>query len=167
MHAESNKKMEAAGLQPGSETLERIIEAESALVVLRTDQPDLLVEQFRQVTRRSGQSVYVWHSDHGLHSLREGEVRVPGCRRFSDTLRYIIQSMHFGVYLMTGMPRKLDAGDHVLLRKIRREQSDQVRKVVILTSDESLIQSVEDMATVLGGSAASARPRLRDGRWVL
>lgn len=159
--------MEAAGLQPGSDTLESIIEADTALVVLRTDQPDLLVEQFRQVTRRSGQTAYVWHSDQGLRSLREGDVRVPGCRRFGDTLRYVLQSMHFGIYLMTGMRGKLDQADLVLLRKIRREQAEHVRKVVLLTNDDALIHSVDDLATVLGGNVAGARPRLRDGRWVV
>ena len=89
--------MEAAGLQPGIDTLDRIVDAESALVVLRTDQPEVVVEQFRQITRRSGQSAYVWYRDDGLRSLREGDVRVPGCRRVSDTLRYVLQSMHFGI----------------------------------------------------------------------
>lgn len=159
--------MEAAGLQPGSETLDRIIDADTALVVLRTDQPDLLVEQFRQVTRRSGQTAYVWHPEHGLRSLREGDVRVPGCRRFGDTLRYVLQSMHFGIYLVTGLPRRLEQPDLVLMRKFRRIKSDHVRKVVLLTGDDDLIQSIGDLATVIGGSVAGTRPRLRDGRWVV
>jgi hypothetical protein len=159
--------MEAAGLQPGSETLDRIIEAETALVVLRTDQPDLLVEQFRQVTRRSGQTAYVWHPEHGLRSLREGDVRVPGCRRFGDTLRYVLQSMHFGIYLVTGLPRRFEQNDLVLMRRFRRLKSDHVRKVVLLTGDEALIDSIGDLATVIGGSVSGARPRLRDGRWVV
>lgn len=159
--------MEAAGLQPGSETLERIIDADSALVLLHTEQPDLLVEQFRQVTRRSGQSAYVWHPENGLRSLREGDVRVPGCRRFGDTIRYVLQSMHFGIYLVTGLHGRVSQPDLVLLRKLRRMASDQVRKVVLLTNDEKLIGSIGDLATVLGSEVAQARPRLRDGRWVI
>lgn len=159
--------MEAAGLQPGSDTLDRIIDADSSLVVLRVDQPELLVEQFRQVTRRSGQSAYVWQPDQGLRSLREGEVRVPGCRRFGDTLRYVLQSMHFGIYLITGLRGRVSQPDLVLLRRLRRDRSDPVRKVVLLTQDTTLIQSIGDLATVLGSDVPTTRPRLRDGRWVL
>ncbi|WP_052394879.1 hypothetical protein [Oleiagrimonas soli] len=159
--------MEAAGLQPGIDTLDRIVDAESALVVLRTDQPEVVVEQFRQITRRSGQSAYVWYRDDGLRSLREGDVRVPGCRRVSDTLRYVLQSMHFGIYLMIGVEGPLDRAEQTLLRQLERGRSDQVRRVVLLTDDEALIDSVEGLATMMGGSVAGARPRLRDGRWVV
>ncbi len=159
--------MEAAGFQPGSDTLEEIVDAGTVLVVLRTEQAGLLVDQFRSVARRSGQAVYVWHPDQGLKSLREVEVRVPGCRRVGDTLRYVLQSMHFGIYLMTGVRGKFSAADHLLLRKLSRTPSEQVRRVVFLTDDDAVIQSLEDMATLLGGQAAGSRPRLRDGRWVV
>ncbi|GAB3041211.1 MULTISPECIES: hypothetical protein [Oleiagrimonas] len=159
--------MEAAGLQPGIDTLDRIVDAESTLVVLRTDQPEVLVEQFRQITRRSGQSAYVWYHDGGLHSLREGGVRVPGCRRVGDTLRYVLQSMHFGIYLMIGVQGPLDRAEQTLLRQLERRRSEQVRRVVLLTNDDALIESVDGLATVIGGAVAGARPRLRDGRWVV
>lgn len=159
--------MEAAGLQPGSDTLDHIIEADSAVVVLRAEQADLVVEQFRHVTRRSGQTVYVWHPEHGLRSLRDEDVRVPGCRTFGDTMRYVLHSMHFGVYVLTGMRGKLGKPDLTLLRKLLRGSTEHVRKVVFLSNDEALLASLGDMASVIGGSVAETRPRLRDGRWVV
>lgn len=159
--------MEAVGLQPGTDTLDRIVNAESVLTILRTDQPEVLVEQFRHVARRSGQSVYVWYPDSGLRSLREGDVRVPGCRRAGDTFRYVLQSMHFGIYLMVGVHGALGRGEQTLLRQLQRGRADHVRRIVLLTNDDALVKSVEDMASVIGGDAGSGRPRLRDGRWVV
>jgi hypothetical protein len=159
--------MEAAGLQPGSDTLDRIIEADSAVVVLRAEKPELLVEQFRQVTRRSGQTVYVWHPEEGMRSLRDMDVRVPGCRTVGDTLRFVLHSMHFGVYVLTGIRGQLAKPELALMRKLLRGVSDHVRKVVLLTDDDALVTSVEDIASVIGGSVPGSRPRLRDGRWVV
>jgi len=159
--------MEAAGLQPGSDTLDQIIEADSAVVVLRAEQPDLVVEQFRQVTRRSGQTVYVWHPEQGLRSLRDEDVRVPGCRTFGDTMRYVLHSMHFGIYLLTGFRGKLDKSDTTMLRKLLRGSTEHVRKVVFLSNDDALLASIGDLASVIGGTTVGTRPRLRDGRWVV
>jgi hypothetical protein len=159
--------MEAAGLQPGSELLERIVGADSALVVVKTGQPEVMIEQFKQAARRSGQAVYAWHEEVGLYSLREGDVRVPGCRRVGDTLRYVVQSMHFGIYLMTGIQGVLGRAEQTLLRKLARDKANYVRRVVLLTNDEALIASVEDLAEVFGSSVRDTQPRLRDGRWVV
>jgi hypothetical protein len=159
--------MEAVGLQPGTDTLDRIVNAESVLTILMTDQPEVLVEQFRHVARRSGQSVYVWYPESGLRSLREGDVRVPGCRRVGDTFRYVLQSMHFGIYLMVGVRGVLGRGEKTLLRQLQRASGEHVRRIVLLTNDEALVKSAEDVASVIGADHAGGRPRLRDGRWVV
>jgi len=53
------------------------------------------------------------------------------------------------------------------LRKLLRGSTEHVRKVVFLSNDEALLASLGDMASVIGGSVAETRPRLRDGRWVV
>lgn len=159
--------MDAVGLQPGSDTLDRIVDADAVLTILRTEQPEVLVEQFRHVARRSGQSIYAWYPDSGLRSLREGDVRVPGCRRVGDTFRYVLQSMHFGIYLMIGVRGALGRAEQTLLRQLQRGRAEQVRRIVLLTNDEALVQSVGDMANIIGEGQATDRPRLRDGRWVV
>lgn len=159
--------MEAAGLQPGTDTFDRILGADSPVVVLETEQSEVLVEQFRQVARRSGQAVYVWRRDAGLHSLREGDVRVPGCQRIGDTLRYVLQSMHFGVYLITDVESPMGTAELALLRQLARARADHVRRVVLLGEDSALADSLEGTATVINCRAVGGRPRLRDGRWVI
>src|SRR5699024_5835823 len=76
----------------GGRVLESIMRTDAPLLTLETSQPDHLVEQFRKQVRHSGEAVYVWREGEGLRSLRDTGMRVPGCLRLVDTLRYVLKS---------------------------------------------------------------------------
>ena len=81
---------------------------------------------------RTGTSMYLWDPDGGISSLRESGLRVPGSKRITDALRYVLQSMHFGIYLFTGFEDHLKPPDTVLLRRISRIHTGNERKIVFL-----------------------------------
>jgi hypothetical protein len=148
-----------------SALLERIVEAGQSLILLRCGERDLLHEQLRLHSIRTGQALYVWGEGEGLRSVREGQLPVPGSRRFADALRYVVQSAHFGIYFFSGYPQPFDATMIPLLRQIAKLGGERVRRVVLLDPDTSLPPTIE--CCELGWNAgAHARPRLRDGRWV-
>lgn len=143
--------------------LESITGAARSLIRLRCDDPAALLEHLRQHSIRTGQSLYAWNENDGLRSLRDGEVPVPGSRRFHDALRYVIQSAHFGVYFFDA-PESFDANAIPLLKQAARLAGERVRRVALL-GESALPPGVE--ACALDWNAASTRkPRLRDGRWV-
>ncbi|QWT21852.1 hypothetical protein KPL74_07545 [Bacillus sp. NP157] len=153
----------------GTDVFDRILSASGPLVALKADELQPLVDQFRLVARRTGQAVYLWRSGEGLVSLRDAQMRVPGCTRLGDALRYILQSLHFGVYLLdmpSGVP---SATDGALLRQLARAQTGHVRRVVLLDASASLLATFDDdiIRVDANRSARSAAPRLRDGRWVV
>jgi hypothetical protein len=152
----------------GAEVFERILTAPSALVVLDIDDEDGVIEQFRMIARRSGQSVYQWSTADGLTSLRDAQARVPGCQRLGDALRYIQQSLHFGVYLLAMPVVEPNLADIALLRQLARITTEHVRRIVLVGAQEATIAALEDSAVRMGGHLNSKRvqPRLRDGRWV-
>lgn len=164
----SDAAMQAMSEQAGSETFQRIVDAESAVVVLETGHAEEMVAQFRRLAQRSGQVMYLWRESDGLHSLREGEVAVPGCLRVADTLRYVLQSMHFGVYLLADMAPPVKPAVLSLLRQIARVQTPYVRRVVLMTHTPALASMLESVAVSVDcDHARLVRPRLRDGRWVV
>lgn len=153
----------------GNDVFDRILSASGPLVALKTNDTALLVEQFRLVARRTGQAVYLWRHAEGLVSLRDAQMRVPGCLRLGDALRYISQSLHFGVYLLDmpgGVP---SATDGALLRQLSRAQTGHVRRVVLVGASPSLLATFESDVVLVEADwhARSAAPRLRDGRWVV
>lgn len=153
--------------QAGTEILERILAAPAGLVVLESGDSQALIANFRAIARHSGQAIYLWQPDSGLGNLREAHARVPGCQRLGSALRYMQQSMHFGVYLLLGLEPPLSAMDHTLLRQLARPTTGHLRRVVLLDAPAALIEQLGDLALHLQGSAsAPQRPRLRDGRWV-
>lgn len=154
--------------QAGSETFQRIVEAERAVVVLETGHAEEMIVQFRRLAQRSGQVMYLWRESDGLHSLREGDVAVPGCLRVGDTLRYVLQSMHFGVYLLADMAPPLSPTVLSLLRQIVRAETPYIRRVVLMTQTPALTSVLESLAVSIDcDHARLVRPRLRDGRWVV
>jgi hypothetical protein len=152
----------------GSDIYERILTAPGGLVVLDHDDSAALVEQFRVIARHNGQTVYLWHPENGMENLREAHARVPGSQRLSIALRYIQQSIHFGVYLLSQFPSPLPAADSTLLRQLARAPAGHVRRVVLLGAAPALVASFDDVAVRLSSTAPQTqRPRLRDGRWLL
>lgn len=152
----------------GSDIYERILTAPGGLVVLDHVDSSALIDQFRAIARNNGQSVYVWRSESGMENLREAHAVIPGSQRIGNVLRYIQQSIHFGIYLLSPFPLPLIPAENTLLRQLARAPAGHVRRVVLLDAVPALISSVDDVAVRLGSSAhLIQRPRLRDGRWLL
>ena len=160
--------MMATAPQVAAEILERILGATSGLVVL--DSPDslALIGQFRALARSTGQAMYLWQPDTGLGSLRDAQVRVPDCQRLGNALRYMQQSIHFGIYFLVGLELPLSAMDATLLRQLARMPKEHLRRVVLIDVPVALVEHLGELAMRLNSTDSSPkRLRLRDGRWLV
>jgi len=155
------------GLAIVGQIFERIVGSPQQLLVLRTEQAGELMAQMRVLAMRGGASIYGWEPEDGLVSLRESGLHVPGSRRMIDALRYVMQSMHFGVYLFAGYEPHLKAVDTLLLRRMSRMPAPDKRKLVFVGPHADLPEELDGLYDRIDGRG-SARPqlRLRDGRWV-
>jgi hypothetical protein len=82
-------------------------------------------------------------------------------------LRYVLQSMHFGIYLFVDFGEHLRPVDTLLLRRISRMQTVNERKLVFVGSHVELPEELEGMFDRLRADTDQQRRlRLRDGRWV-
>ena len=160
--------MDSVPAQAGNEIFERILDATSGLVVLDSTDVHALIAQFRAIARHTGQAVYLWQPDTGLGSLRDAHIRVPDCQRLGNALRYMQQSMHFGVYFLVGLELPLSAMDATLLRQLARMPKDYLRRVVLIDAPASLVEHLGELAVHLGSEDSQPRRlRLRDGRWLV
>lgn len=150
----------------GSDVLEHVLDARGSLIWLDTDDVDHLVAQFGQIARRTGQSIYRWRPEDGLVGLRDAQMRVPSCPRVGDALRYVLQSLHFGVYFITP-PAIVGAQDTYLLRQIARAPREPIRRVVLLGASPSLAEALDDILVHIAPRPRPVGLRLRDGRWVV
>lgn len=162
-----NFGMASAPAPAGNEILERILQAPSGLVVLECKDVQALVAQFTLIARHTGQAVYLWQPDTGLGSLREAHLRVPDCQRLGNALRYMQQSMHFGVYLLVGIELPLSAMDATLLRQLARAPKEYLRRIVLIDVPPALSEHLGDLAMHMDSEDGQPpRLRLRDGRWL-
>ena len=135
---------------------DRIVQSPQNLIAIETAHAADVLAQFRALAMRTGQSVYYWQVDAGITSLRERDVRVPGSKRVTEALRYILQSMQFGVYLFTDYDEHLRAPNIGLLRQIARTRSSNGRKVVFVGERVTCRKDSTHLPTV---SSIRRRPR--------
>ncbi|MFI4958403.1 MAG: hypothetical protein ACHP7C_04500 [Lysobacterales bacterium] len=160
--------MASAPPQAGAEIFGRILAAPSGLVVLESKDVHALIDQVRAIARHTGQAVYLWQPDTGLSSLRDAQVRVPDCQRLGNALRYMRQSMHFGVYFLLGLELPLSAMDATLLRQLARAPKEYQRRVVLIDAPAALAEHLGEVAVRLSSEdCLPRRLRLRDGRWLV
>lgn len=154
-------------VRTGTETFKSILAAESGLVVLDSSDAAGLIEQVRMIARQSGQAVYLWEPGVGLSSLRDAYARVPKCQRLGNALRYMQQSMHFGVFFLLELALPLSAAEANLLRQLARAPKSHLRRVVLLNPPAALAEHLGELAAHLSEPDSQARRlRLRDGRWL-
>ena len=162
-----NPLLASAPPPPGIEIFERILAAPAGLILLEGCDSPALVEQFRAIVRRSGQAVYLWQPGLGLSSLRDAHARVPDAQRLGQALRYMQQSMHFGVYVLQELELPLAAADLTLLRQLARATTGHLRRVVLLNAPLALVEQLGELITCIDSEPESQqRLRLRDGRWL-
>ena len=126
-----------------------------------------MVAQFRLLAMRTGQSVYYWRDDDGITSLRERDVRVPGSKRVTDALRYILQSMQFGIYLFTDYEEHLRAPNIGLLRQIARIQLRQRTQSRVHRRTCVILPEGLDVADRTHRTHARIRRQAAPARWAL
>ena len=146
---------------------QHIEDSPSALVALYCRGAAEIVKALEGFSRRSGTTVYAWTLDRGLISLREDGIVVPGSRRLGEALRYVQQSVHFGIYLLPVTGHQLTPPAVAQLRQITRATDGILKRVVLLNETGDLPSSISEYcAHVQLQPRSSAKLRLRDGRWV-
>ncbi|TBR39670.1 MULTISPECIES: hypothetical protein [Dyella] len=155
-------------VQPGAEILDRILANRGCLIALEDVDSETLIAQLRQLVRRSGQAVYLWHPSAGLGNLREEHAVMAGSQRLGLVLRYIQQSNHFGVYFLKDVPTPMAGPDAALVRQLARTATGHIRRIVLLDAPSNLVDGFNDVIVRMSCQVKAAqRPRLRDGRWLL
>jgi hypothetical protein len=163
----ANETKNAAEVFVTPKLFERIVQSPQNLIAIETPDAADVLAQFRVLALRTGQSVYYWQTEAGITSLRERDLRVPGSKRVTEALRYILQSMQFGVYLFSDFAEHLRAPNTGLLRQISRIRTGNGRKVVFIGEHVQFPEGLDELVERISHqSIASVHPRLRDGRWV-
>jgi hypothetical protein len=158
---------ESTGVLITPKLFEQILGSDGNLIGIETAQVEDALEQFRQLALRSGQSIYLWDPENGIAAMRQSELRIPGSKRFSDALRFILQSVQFAVYLLIDFEDQIKPPNTALLRRFARVRTGNQRKIVFLAPKLVLPEEIDSLVERFSpGSVSNSPPRLRDGRWV-
>jgi hypothetical protein len=149
-------------------TMHQLVEdSPSRLVALYCRGSAEIVRALESYSRRQGSTVYEWTLDRGLISLREDGIVVPSSRRLAEALRYVQQSVHFGIYLIPIDLQLLTPPVIAQLRQLARANDGITKRVVLINEATELPASITEYCSHIQlQPRATAHLRLRDGRWV-
>ncbi len=151
----------------GQDFYDQLIEREENVVALHCIDVPVALAHFRLLCRQSGRSIYHWSPDDGLLSLKASDISVPGCRMLTDALRHVHHSMHYGIYVFSGIEGHLQHRGVELLRNLAVARDGHQRKVILLGQNIRLPGMLGDSVYhVVEQPQERLRPKLRDGRWV-
>lgn len=146
--------------------LDELLDRPERILVIESPDVAATLQQFEAFARNTGKAIYLWRPDQGLNSLKVADMRVPGSGRLSEALRYVLNSLHYGIYGFVEFESSLKMDGVQLLRQIAATRTGYDRKIILLTAGFVLPRGLQDQATVIR-HAPQQRLRLRDGRWVL
>lgn len=148
--------------------LDEIVEASGPLLSLRSERVTDAIGEFRRLTLRGGHAVYAWNATDGIVSLGASEVRLPGTHRLVDALRYVVQSVHFAIYLFSDFEKQLGPPTIALLKRLGTAERGSEPRLVFVSMDFVFPADIADSIIHLqsDGSGEPRRPRLRDGHWL-
>ena len=159
--------MQAANKQIVERFYQGLVDRDERVLVLHTSDVPAALEQFRRLARRSGLSIYKWSKVSGLQSLKDSDIHVPGSRKLPDMLRYVLESRHFGIYIVTDFGSELDRRCEDFLLQIRNTEFNDGRKVLLVGQNLKIPSRLsKDLPHVVENDPGEFRLRLRNGRWV-
>ena len=101
-------------------------------------------------------------------SLKDSEISVPGSRPLVDALRYVLQSMHYGIYVMIGFESHLSFPCVNYLKQLATQPQPDERKLILLGRHLHLPDPLGKLVdAVTFDEPQPVHLRLRDGRWVM
>ena len=151
-----------------SKFFESLLESESPVIALDVDELEDALLHLRSLSRSTGRSFYAWNETTGLCSMKDSEITVPGCSKFIDALRYISNSLHYGIYIFSGFENQLTHNTQEALRKITKNTGQLKYTIILIGAGLKLPGILNDFIETISHKE-SDRPqlKLRDGRWLV
>ena len=114
------------------EHLEKLISTGYKLVALETDSPQQSINDFRPLVRE-GKAIYLWEEASGLRRMEASHIEIPNTKTPEQVLKHIINSKHYGVYVLVGLGKELREALQPQLKSFIADQKNK-KKIIFVDS---------------------------------
>ena len=151
--------------------LEQEIRKTEGFQYLESNNKDEVIEALRQISVRSGLTIYIWSSDVGMVDIKSRQTPLPATTTIMDALKYANKNHYFAVYVFPILNNKdlLDLKTSLpTFQNIFNAKANKNTKFLFLTDKETsfhyLVSHGEKIELV---NKNTKQYKLRDGKWVL
>ncbi len=151
--------------------LEQEIRKTDGFQYMESEKKDEIIEALRQISVRSGLTIYIWTADLGMVDIKSRQTPLPATRGVLDALKYANKNHYFAVYVFPILTNKdlLDLKTALpTSQNIFNAKANKNTKFVFLvdknTSFPYLTQNGYKIELV---NKNAQKYKLRDGKWIL
>ncbi len=113
--------------------LDQMLDAEFRIISMETYDVSRVQELFVQITRFSNKAFYSWEPGRGMHRIGAAHITIPRTQTLEDVLTHVLNSKHFGVYIINGLTDELE--DKKIQDQLLELVNSEVPKVVVLLGE--------------------------------
>ena len=150
--------------------LEQEIRKTDGFQYLESNKKDEVIEALRQISVRSGLTIYIWTSDLGMVDIKSRQTPLPATRTVMDALKYATKNHYFAVYVFPILTNKdlLDLKTSLPSFQMRfNSTSNKNTKFLFLIDDNTSFHYLSANGNKIELVSKNVQKyKLRDGQWV-
>ena len=123
-----------------------LIESGYPLGTIETPLPERVVGLFKHRELATGEALYVWRPGKGLRRVGMEYIKIPRTQTLSETLDFVVSSIHFGVYLILGAGEALL--DQRIVTRLHQFSRCQLRVRRLLVFVDSEIPALAELSAM-------------------
>ena len=150
--------------------LEQEIRKTDGFQYLESNKKDEVIEALRQISIRSGLTIYIWTSDLGMVDIKSRQTSLPATKTVMDALKYANKNHYFAVYVFPILTNKdlLDLKTSLPSFQTRfNKTGNKNTKFLFLVDDDTSFHYLSANGNKIELVSKNVQKyKLRDGQWV-
>lgn len=149
--------------------IERKIRNAKEIQYIESNNSEQIIEALRQMSVRSGMTIYIWSSELGLVNIKSRQMPLPATRSILEALKYATKNHYFAVYVFPGTNPKdlLELRSTLPTSRNYLRVNDNTRFLFLIGQDINISYLATNAEEIELINKHTKKYKLRDGKWVL
>jgi len=149
--------------------IERKIRKATVFQYITSNKSEQVIEALRQISVRSGMTIYIWYSKLGLVNIKSKQMPLPGTRSVLEALKYASKNHYFAVYVFPAVNNAdlMEIKGTLPSANTNLKVNEHTRHLFIFNEDVFFPYLRTNGEQIELSNEHTKKYKLRDSKWVL
>ena len=150
-------------------SIEKRIRNAKIFQYIESSQSEQIIDALRQISIRSGMTIYIWSSDQGLVNIKSRQMPLPATKTVLEALKYATKNHYFAVYVFPGTNVKdlLEIKSTLPSAGNFLKVNENTRFLFLINESVQFNYLTVNAEKIELVNKHTKKYKLRDGKWVL